>query len=312
MANLRTYADLIADVKDKFGENDAVFGDETDNSIRKWIMQKEYAVYSERKWPFMRKSGTITTTASDGTYSLASDYDWGSLYDVVDSTNNTRLTKVSAGDIDTNYAGLSTEGTPICYYTDGTGDVITTLTGTIDPAASVSVVGVGTLFTTELEVGDQITVSGETRRVATITDDTHLTVDVAFTDGANDTSPDKVVSNVQQISLYPIPAGTYTLTYRYYRDPTPTNITSSTTNDYKEPILPRKYRALLVDAVLEELLQKDTNATADRVNVKYQNMIARMKADYADEPDSMYRRKSTDEQVHSFGPARYPSGYPRI
>ena len=63
-----------------------------------------------------------------------------------------------------------------------------TLTGSIDPTASTSVVGVGTLFTTELMVGDRITVSDETRVVATITDNTHLTVTVAFTDVANDTA----------------------------------------------------------------------------------------------------------------------------
>ena len=64
------------------------------------------------------------------------------------------------------------------------------LTGTIDPAASTSVVGVGTAFTTELAVGSQILVTGETRTVATITDDTNLTVTAAFTDNANDTSPE--------------------------------------------------------------------------------------------------------------------------
>src|SRR5690348_4875930 len=105
MANLNTYNDLIADIQDKFSETSAVFGDETNNSIRKWIVQMEWDVYSERKWPFMRKSGTITTTASDGTYTLASDYDFGSLYDVVDTTNQIRLYRSSARDIDTYYAG---------------------------------------------------------------------------------------------------------------------------------------------------------------------------------------------------------------
>lgn len=66
------------------------------------------------------------------------------------------------------------------------------LTGTIDPAASTDVVGVNTLFETELVVGDSITVTGETRVVATITDDTNLTVTLAFTDNANDTTPQRV------------------------------------------------------------------------------------------------------------------------
>lgn len=68
------------------------------------------------------------------------------------------------------------------------------LTGSIDPTASVNVVGVGTLFTTELQVGDSILVSGETRVVATIVDDTNLTVTVAFSDNLNDTSPEKVAA----------------------------------------------------------------------------------------------------------------------
>jgi flagellar hook protein FlgE len=49
-------------------------------------------------------------------------------------------------------------------------------------------VGVGTLFTTELAVGDQITVSGETRTITAITDNLNLTVSAAFSDNANDTS----------------------------------------------------------------------------------------------------------------------------
>ncbi|MFA5933617.1 MAG: tail fiber domain-containing protein [Candidatus Paceibacterota bacterium] len=86
----------------------------------------------------------------------------------------------------------------------GTGTSV--LTGSIDPTASTSVVGVGTLFTTELAVGDSITVNAETRRVTVITDALNLTVDTAFTDTANDTSPDKLVpvldiqSSMAQIS----------------------------------------------------------------------------------------------------------------
>jgi len=69
------------------------------------------------------------------------------------------------------------------------------LTGTIDPAASTAVVGVGTAFTTELIVGDSILVSGETRVVASITDNTNLAVTVAFSNNGNDTSPERVPGN---------------------------------------------------------------------------------------------------------------------
>ena len=71
-----------------------------------------------------------------------------------------------------------------------TGKATAVLTGTIDPAASTTVTGVSTLFTTELVVGDRITVTGETRTVTAIASTTSLTVDVAFSDNANDTTPD--------------------------------------------------------------------------------------------------------------------------
>ena len=65
-----------------------------------------------------------------------------------------------------------------------------TLTGTIDPAASVTVPGSGTAFLTEITIGDEIVVSGETRIVNSITSNTSLTVTSAFTDNANDSTPD--------------------------------------------------------------------------------------------------------------------------
>ena len=74
------------------------------------------------------------------------------------------------------------------------GTALSTLTGSIDPAASTAVVGVGTAFTTELVVGDRIVVTGETKTVITITDDTNLVVDSAFSDNADDTSPDRLSS----------------------------------------------------------------------------------------------------------------------
>jgi len=64
------------------------------------------------------------------------------------------------------------------------------LTGSIDPVASVTVTGINTLFTKEIVVGDRIVVTGQTRTVLSITSDTVLTVDVAFSDNANDTTPD--------------------------------------------------------------------------------------------------------------------------
>lgn len=52
--------------------------------------------------------------------------------------------------------------------------------GTVTTAGTTYLVGVGTYFN-DYNIGDKITVSGETvRTIATITDDTHLTVSVAF------------------------------------------------------------------------------------------------------------------------------------
>ena len=65
-----------------------------------------------------------------------------------------------------------------------TGAVSSTLTGTADPTASTTLVGTGTLFLTQLVVGDRITVNAETRTVAAIASNTSLTVDTAFSDTA--------------------------------------------------------------------------------------------------------------------------------
>ena len=65
-----------------------------------------------------------------------------------------------------------------------------TLTGTINPVADPTVTGVGTLFLSEVSVGDEIVVSGETRIVQSLTSNTSLEVTVATTNTANDTTPD--------------------------------------------------------------------------------------------------------------------------
>jgi hypothetical protein len=79
-----------------------------------------------------------------------------------------------------------------------------TLTGTIDPAASVNVVGVGTKFMSELRQGNGLVVTGETRTVSTITDDTHCTVTSAFSNNANDTSPDKTFTLAHPVKVLEI------------------------------------------------------------------------------------------------------------
>ena len=67
-----------------------------------------------------------------------------------------------------------------------------TMTGSIDvTGTNTNVPGTSTLYTSELSVGDEIVVSGETRIIETITGDTTATVSAAWgSDLANDTSPD--------------------------------------------------------------------------------------------------------------------------
>jgi type IV pilus assembly protein PilW len=64
-----------------------------------------------------------------------------------------------------------------------------TLTGSIDPASSTTVPGVGTFFLTELTIGDRIIVSDETRTVTAIASNISLTVNTAFSDNLDEISP---------------------------------------------------------------------------------------------------------------------------
>ena len=67
-----------------------------------------------------------------------------------------------------------------------------TLTGTIDvTGTNTNVPGASTSYLSEIEVGDEIIVTGETRTIATITNDTTATVTVAWgSDLDNDLTPD--------------------------------------------------------------------------------------------------------------------------
>jgi len=67
-----------------------------------------------------------------------------------------------------------------------------TLTGSINPTGTnTTVPGSGTAFLSELSIGDEILVTGETRIVNAITGDTAATVSAAWgSDLADDTSPD--------------------------------------------------------------------------------------------------------------------------
>ena len=67
-----------------------------------------------------------------------------------------------------------------------------TLTGAIDPTGTnTTVPGSGTTFLSELSIGDEIVVTGETRIINNITSDTAAVTTAAWgSDLANDTTPD--------------------------------------------------------------------------------------------------------------------------
>jgi len=67
-----------------------------------------------------------------------------------------------------------------------------TLTGTIDPTGTnTTVPGSGTAFLSELSIGDEILVTGETRTINAITSNTAATVSLAWgSDLASDSTPD--------------------------------------------------------------------------------------------------------------------------
>jgi len=110
-----------------------------------------------------------------------------------------------------------------------------TLTGTIDPAASATVTGVGTFFLTELKVGDRIIVSDETRRVTAIASDTSLTVNTAFSNHPNDTSPKVLYATLPPPNKPPESSGgsLFPLSDYSFRgcDGTFSNITAATSLD---------------------------------------------------------------------------------
>ena len=90
---------------------------------------------------------------------------------------------------DINFSNAANEFGLYIKLTDG---ATFTMTGSIDvTGTNTNVPGTNTLYTSELSVGDEIVVSGETRIISSITGDTTAVVSAAWgSDLANDTSPD--------------------------------------------------------------------------------------------------------------------------
>lgn len=104
--------------------------------------------------------------------------------------SNTNDEALNAGKVDLIGPAGAAGGQLIDNGLDVQGDGLFAITGSINPTASTAVVGVGTDFVNELKPGYELTVSGETRTIRSITNATNLVVDIAFSDNANDTSPD--------------------------------------------------------------------------------------------------------------------------
>ena len=86
---------------------------------------------------------------------------------------------------------LETKSTPCFANSRGN---LEGITGSIEPAASTTVIGIGSRFLIELAVGDRIKVGNEVRTVASIASDTSLAVTAAFTAATNDTSPERMAA----------------------------------------------------------------------------------------------------------------------
>jgi hypothetical protein len=169
----------------------------------RWLNQTMTAINAKHTFTDLYATGVSVPAATvAGTKTYAFPTGWSEIFAVivVDGTNSRklRLRMPRHALRDNPYPEADSTGTPICYIPYGDNFDLSpipddyaavTLTGSIDPAASTTVTGVGTLFLTELAAGNRIKVSGETRIVATIVSNTELTVTDAFTDGANDTAP---------------------------------------------------------------------------------------------------------------------------
>jgi len=151
--------------------------------MAKNYIERSAVVYGKRTPKYLRKPVWINGLLQ---FATTDEISAGTSKDTVMSPFYFKEAQVIAPGMDYKGSYNALTNTPVL---DSTNYV---LTGSINPTASTSVVGVGTLFLSELQVGDYILVSGETRIVATIVDDTNLTVTVAFTDTANDATPEKV------------------------------------------------------------------------------------------------------------------------
>ena len=111
---------------------------------------------------------------------------------VASSSNLVFMTKTPAGVVTENMRIVPTGRVKMHYGAHVKGKASFVLTGSINvTGTNVNVPGTGTKYLSELVIGDDILVSGETRTIASISDDTTATVTAAWgSDLSDDASPE--------------------------------------------------------------------------------------------------------------------------
>lgn len=124
MASLTSYTDIISAVKDRYDDTSSA----TDVMTRREITATLRRIWSMPiNWKFARTSATISTVASTTDYTLASDYGYGRLYDVVNTTSKVRMVYWPDRDLDGWQPAYTTTGSPYAYKLWGASSGIQTL-----------------------------------------------------------------------------------------------------------------------------------------------------------------------------------------
>lgn len=124
MATYSNYTDIVNSISDRYDDTSAA----TVATIRREITAALRRIYSSLpNWKFARTTGTIATVASTTSYTLASDYGFGRLYDVVNTTTKVRMIYWPDRDLDGWQPAYNTTGSPYAYKLWGTSSNIQTM-----------------------------------------------------------------------------------------------------------------------------------------------------------------------------------------
>lgn len=124
MASYSNYTSIINSVADRYDDTSAG----TIATIRREITSALRRIWSATpNWKFARSSGTVATVASTTSYTLASDYGFGRLYDVVNTTSKVRMVFYADRDLDSWSPASTTTGSPYAYRLWGASSGIQTM-----------------------------------------------------------------------------------------------------------------------------------------------------------------------------------------